>query len=59
MSLIRLHEMRKEYGDIIGLKFALQNVVVLNSYKHVREYVSKIFTPLQVFRIPNNLNQVI
>ena len=32
----RFHELGKEYGSIIGLKLGPQNVVVLNSYKHVR-----------------------
>jgi cytochrome P450 len=36
---LRFHGWRKEYGDIIGLKFGSKNVIVLNNYKHVREYV--------------------
>jgi hypothetical protein len=35
-NLIRFQGMKNEYGSIIGLKFASQNVVILNSYKHVR-----------------------
>jgi cytochrome P450 len=38
----RWHEWGKEYGDIIGLKFGPQNVVVLNNFKHVKEYEPKL-----------------
>ena len=27
----------KDYGSLVGLKLGPQNVVVLNSYKHVKE----------------------
>jgi len=33
----RFQQLGSEYGSIIGLKFGSQNVVVLNSYKHVKE----------------------
>jgi hypothetical protein len=35
----RFQEWRKDYGDVIGLKFGLTNVVILNSFKHVKEWV--------------------
>jgi hypothetical protein len=31
--------MRKQYGSFIGLRFGPENIVVLNSYKHVKEFV--------------------
>jgi hypothetical protein len=34
---VRFQEWRKDYGDIIGLKFGPTNVVILNSFKHVKE----------------------
>jgi hypothetical protein len=37
LTFSRFQEWRKEYGDIIGLKFGPTNVVVLNNYKHVKE----------------------
>ncbi len=37
----RFHEWRKQYGDIIGLKFGPQNVVVLNNHHHVKELFDK------------------
>lgn len=36
---IRFHELSKQYGPIVGLKFGPQNVVVLNHYQPVKEYV--------------------
>ena len=35
----RFHEWGKAYGDVVGLKFGPQNVVVLNRYRHVKECV--------------------
>ena len=34
---IRFHEWYKTYGDIVGLKFGSQNVIVLNSAKDINE----------------------
>ena len=36
ITTTRFHELRADYGSIVGLKLGSQNVVVLNSYKHVR-----------------------
>ena len=36
VTVYRFQQMQAKYGSIIGLKFGSQNVVVLNSYKHVR-----------------------
>ena len=37
LTTTRFHELGVDYGSIVGLKLGSQNVVVLNSYKHVRE----------------------
>jgi hypothetical protein len=37
LTISRFHEWSHTYGSIVGLKFGPQNVVVLNSWKHVRE----------------------
>jgi hypothetical protein len=36
LTTTRFHEFGAKYGSIIGLKLGSQNVVVLNSYEHVR-----------------------
>ena len=33
----RFDEWAKEFGSIVGLKFGPQNVVILNTYHHVKE----------------------
>ena len=33
----RFDEWAKDYGSIVGLKFGPQNVVVLNTFEHVKE----------------------
>ncbi|KAJ9636441.1 hypothetical protein H2204_005274 [Knufia peltigerae] len=38
---IKFHEWSKQYGPIVGLKLGPQNVVVLNSYKSVKELFDK------------------
>ncbi|KAF5019281.1 hypothetical protein F66182_8718 [Fusarium sp. NRRL 66182] len=38
-SGIRWTEWKKSYGDVLGLKLAGRNVVILNSWRGVREYV--------------------
>ncbi|KAK5107151.1 hypothetical protein LTR62_001676 [Meristemomyces frigidus] len=40
-AFLNFHEWRKTYGDIIGLKFGPQNVVILNNWKHVKELFDK------------------
>jgi hypothetical protein len=40
-TFTRFHRWRKDYGDIIGLKFGSKNVVILNNYKHVTEYITQ------------------
>ncbi|KAK3315853.1 cytochrome P450 [Apodospora peruviana] len=35
-SFLKFKDMKAEYGSIIGLKIGSQNVVVLNSHKHVK-----------------------
>lgn len=39
LTAIIFHEWTQDYGSIVGLKLGPQNVVILNSYKHVKEYV--------------------
>lgn len=43
-TCMRFHRWRKDYGDIIGLKFGSKNVVILNDYKHVTEYITQSIT---------------
>ncbi|KAI5456084.1 cytochrome P450 [Mariannaea sp. PMI_226] len=40
-AFLRFHEWSKKYGEIIGLKLGPQNVVVLNSFRHVKELFDK------------------
>ncbi|KAJ9613321.1 hypothetical protein H2200_003263 [Cladophialophora chaetospira] len=40
-AFLKFHEWGKQYGDIIGLKFGPQNVVILNNYKHIKELFDK------------------
>lgn len=40
-AFLKQHQWTKEFGSIIGLKLGPQNVVVLNSYKHVKELFDK------------------
>ncbi|TVY75686.1 Cytochrome P450 monooxygenase patH, partial [Lachnellula suecica] len=40
-SFLKFHELGQKYGSIIGLKLGSQNVVVLNSYEHVRALYDK------------------
>ncbi|KIW32629.1 uncharacterized protein PV07_04160 [Cladophialophora immunda] len=40
-SFLKFHELSKEYGPIVGLKFGPQNVVVLNHYQPVKELFDK------------------
>ncbi|KAK5653767.1 hypothetical protein OQA88_7924 [Cercophora sp. LCS_1] len=35
-AFLKFHEWQADYGSIIGLKFASQNAVILNNYKHVK-----------------------
>lgn len=36
LTICRFHQWQADYGSIIGLKLASQNVVILNNYKHVK-----------------------
>ncbi|MCJ1299231.1 hypothetical protein MMC08_002023 [Hypocenomyce scalaris] len=38
---LKFDEWAKDYGPIVGLKFGPQNVVVLNSFQHVKELFDK------------------
>lgn len=36
LTRLRFHDLTNEYGSIVGLKLGPQNVVILNSYRHVK-----------------------
>jgi hypothetical protein len=36
ITFARFEQMKAQYGSILGLKLGSQNIVVLNSYKHVK-----------------------
>ncbi|KAI1496915.1 cytochrome P450 [Biscogniauxia marginata] len=40
-AFLKFHEFTTEYGSIVGLKMGSQNVVILNSYEHVRALFDK------------------